>query len=505
MTLRSQQLREVTGKVADVLAVLETSHETEVSTDPALSSLMAELGDAALTGLLRDAAAARAQFETIITTGAGLVAKRSERELGYSGLAAREGHRSPVSLVQSLTGEGRGEAARQVRFGEAIGEADAAISLAGNGGNDQADGDQSTGVTDPDALSPVLVPWFEPITRAVTGGVLTTAGGEALMRGLGEPTAECDADVLREAALELLADAAGANTDELLKRARWVRDRIDPARVTVRAQERYRNRKARLRRNDAGVLTGWLEFDDESANLIEGIIRSGLSPRLGGPRFVDKDKVAAAQALLADPRSYEQLVFDLIMAVLKAGTLADPNVLLGGQQHGLRVVITHDELDKKDADGNLAGTGFVEDTGERVPPATIERMLCDTGVTEITVDGDGDPLNVGREHRLFTAKQRVALAIRDGGCMAVGCPFPASMAEAHHILEWHADHGRTDLADGILLCKFDHLRVHNQHWKIVRDGNRYFMVPPQDIDPDQAPIELHSKAPWRQQRHKKAG
>ena len=515
MPSTTQQIREITDQVVDALRVCESQAaaraDAEANMAHALSSLMAVVDDEALKQIVRNAASARAQFDMIVTVGAGLISKRSEPQLGYAGLAAREGRRSAVDLVQSLTGEGRADAARQVRFGAAMGEADAAARLAEI--SDDGISDDATAKKEADdANAPNAsdepsfgnqTPWFEPITRAVASGGLTAAGGDALMRGLGTPTEACDADVLREAAEELLTDAAGANTDELLKRARWMRDKLDPARVAARAEERYQNRKARIGRNGAGVMTAWLEFDDESRNMIDGIIRSGLSPRLGGPRFVDKAKAARAQGLVDDPRSYEQLVFDLLMAVMKAGTLADPDVLLGGQQHGLRVVITKHELDRKDAEGNLVGAGYVEDAGEAAPAATVERMLCDTGVTEITVDGKGDPLNVGRERRLFTAKQRVALAIRDGGCMEEDCPFPASMTEAHHLNEWHADHGRTDLADGILLCKFHHLRVHNQGWKVVREANQYFMIPPASIDPSRTPILLRPKAPWRQQ--KKAG
>jgi hypothetical protein len=246
-----------------------------------------------------------------------------------------------------------------------------------------------------------------------------------------------------------------------------------------------------------------MQFDDESANLIEGTIRAGLSPRLGGPRFTDKTKAAKAKKLTEDPRSYEQLVFDLLVAVVKAGTLADPTILLGGQQHGLRVVITQDELDKTNETGDHTGTGFVEETGDSVPPEVIGRLVCDTGITEVTVNGNGDPLNVGRQHRLFTPKQRIALAIRDGGCMDPDCPYPPSLCEAHHTHEWDAHHGLTNINDGILLCKFHHLRIHNLGYQIIRRDGHYYLLPPASIDPEQTPVLLESKAPWLQRR--KAG
>ncbi|MEO8907584.1 MAG: HNH endonuclease signature motif containing protein [Microbacteriaceae bacterium] len=165
------------------------------------------------------------------------------------------------------------------------------------------------------------------------------------------------------------------------------------------------------------------------------------------------------------------------------------------------MVITKEELNKRDAEGNLTGIGFMEDTGAAVAPAMLEHLLCDTGTVEITVDGDRTPLDVGREQRRFTAKQGVALAIRDGGCMHQDCDRPPSYTEAHHIDEWVADHGQTNIKLGILLCRFHHMLLHNQHCKIRRKGSAYWLYPPNG-DP-RAPVQLHSQAAWW--RGKQAG
>ncbi|TAM66148.1 MAG: HNH endonuclease [Microbacteriaceae bacterium] len=345
------------------------------------------------------------------------------------------------------------------RLGEAMGQADVATrlidaaeqsptmdepSLAGalevpNGESPDADPGAESAVG-----SAVELPWFEPITRAVSERVVTAQAAEAMIRGLGQPCERCDSEVLRAAAEELLADAAGMNADALAKQARWLRDRLDSVGVTERAERRYAARKWRFSRNADGARTAWVEFDDESAAWMDTIVSAGMRPRRGGPRFVDKAEAEAAQKLQDDPRTNDQLVFDLLMDVLRAGATADPSTGFGSRQPGLRVVITKSELDKHDADSNLTGTGYLEETGEAVPPAMIERLLCDVGTREVTVDQDGNPLDVGREQRLFTAKQRVALAIRDGGCMHPGCDRPPSYTEAHHIDEWAADHGKTD-------------------------------------------------------------
>jgi hypothetical protein len=82
-----------------------------------------------------------------------------------------------------------------------------------------------------------------------------------------------------------------------------------------------------------------------------------------------------------------------------------------------------------------------------------------------------------------------------GGCAAPGCDRPPSWCEAHHIVFWARDGGKTDLDDGILLCRHHHLLFHNNGWEIRRDDlRRYWLVPPGDVDPARKPRELVSKS-----------
>jgi hypothetical protein len=68
------------------------------------------------------------------------------------------------------------------------------------------------------------------------------------------------------------------------------------------------------------------------------------------------------------------------------------------------------------------------------------------------------------------------------------------MSEAHHIDEYKKDHGNTDIADGICLCRFHHLTLHNNGWHITRQGSNYWLIPPARLDPEQTPIRLHTKS-----------
>ena len=95
-----------------------------------------------------------------------------------------------------------------------------------------------------------------------------------------------------------------------------------------------------------------------------------------------------------------------------------------------------------------SGSGAIEGHPDRIPPADIHTGLR-AGYLPIRFDDAGAVLDLGRDERLFTEKQKVALAVRDGGCMDPDCTRPPSWTEAYHIDHWRRDHGRTDLADGI--------------------------------------------------------
>ena len=143
---------------------------------------------------------------------------------------------------------------------------------------------------------------------------------------------------------------------------------------------------------------------------------------------------------------------------------------------------------------NQTVTGTWEPRHEPVSMPTIDRHLCDTGVISVGFDSDGQCVNVGREQRLFTTRQRIGLAVRDGGCRFPECDRPPSYCEAHHINPWKTQHGTTDIADGVLLCRRHHLLIHNNNWNVHRNGADYDLQPPPEIDPTQQPIPLPSKS-----------
>ncbi|MCL1599843.1 MAG: HNH endonuclease, partial [Actinomycetia bacterium] len=98
--------------------------------------------------------------------------------------------------------------------------------------------------------------------------------------------------------------------------------------------------------------------------------------------------------------------------------------------------------------------------GSPVDPETIRRLACDAGVVRIVIDGESQPLDIGRRTRTVPPALRRALELRDGGCTWAGCDAPASWCDAHHIIHWiHG--GVTALINLVLLCRKHHTATHN--------------------------------------------
>ncbi|UNK69784.1 HNH endonuclease signature motif containing protein [Microbacterium sp. H1-D42] len=452
--------------------------------------------------------------------GAGLIATRSTRVAGQDGLAQTRGHRTPAALVQQITGVGYAEAQRHVRLGLAILETDAARgstrddgsdsqrphdhdpgcngtgspgsndaadhddSGAGRPGSDGSDGDKpagdeseagdaGTGAADGGEHSGRRIPWHAPLSTALMQGRISPAQQDAIQRGLGQPIEDSDDThaAWTAAAEQLLADAAERTVEELRIQARAIRDQLDPEGAARRFAERYERRSFRTWIDADGRERGHIEFEDEGAAWMRAIRDAALRPRRGGPRFVGSDEVREARDLAADSRTNDQLFYDLLIDLLHAGALADAKDVFGTRQAGVRLVQV------QGADG-VPTSARTEDYGMPVPFASVQQRMCESGAARVTIDSSGNPLDVGREHRLFTPRQRIALAIRDGGCRWRGCDRPASYCEAHHIDEWHAEGGRTDVARGILLCRHHHMQLHHNSWRITRDGTDDFLLHP---------------------------
>lgn len=274
---------------------------------------------------------------------------------------------------------------------------------------------------------------------------------------------------------------------------------LDPAGAEDRYAARFAQRSYRWTTTPDGQHRAHIVFDDEMGLWARNAMDAALSPRRGGPRFVADDDKAAADALTRDPRSNDQLAYDLFIDIFRAGALADAKDVFGAREAGVRLVALKDavtgETAHRDAFGRLVATAHSEDGVISIAGSALERALCATGHVEVSVDTCGNPLDAGREARLFNKRQRLVLAVRDGGCLWPGCDRPAAYCEAHHSDHW-SEGGRTDCEVGVLLCRWHHLHLHNNGWHITRDESGVFLLHPPAGTGGRA-IPLQSKSPLR--------
>ncbi|PKI89761.1 HNH endonuclease [Actinomycetales bacterium SN12] len=461
-------------EVAELIPTLRDRGDACASLTQALQAVTA-MTDAEVVAVLRESNEALQHAEQLRLIAVGVIAIRSRRDAGHSGAAQKEGHSSAASLVQKITGSSKADASRQVRVGEAM-LGDEADSPGPD--EEQPDAPEESSQESDAPWRPI--DWRAPLRRARRDGRISTTQFDVIERGLGEPPAAegaldqqqyRDADdrireAWAEAAEQLIAEASERTAEELGAAARAIRDLLDPEGAERRFLERHDKRSYREWTDQYGVRRASIAYEDHGAALISTLINSVLRPRRGGPRFVDSEEQAKAKALADDPRTNEQLQYDLIIDLLRAGALAEAKDVFGTRQAGVRLVQVVRE------DGTRAG--YAEDGLGVLPTSAIDQHICDSGIVPVRVDACGNPLDVGREQRLFTPRQRIALALRDGGCRWAGCDRPASYCEAHHIDEWHRDSGRTDIDRGILLCRFHHMELHHGGWRIARAGKGDF-------------------------------
>ncbi len=452
-------------------------------------SRIAALSDADLATAIAWTASLTRDVQAIGALLAAEVARRSRPELGYTGLAQSSGHRTPEAMIQAITKAPYIEAARSVKVGEMMAVADASLDRA-TPGHDAArrpEGGQLP-LGDAGATGDSPLPWSEPVSTAVRDGILSIASADSIMRGLGQPTGQISPDTLHDAAVLLVHEGCVLGSDQLFRRARQVRDALDRAGVADRERQRYEQRFLRIGPEIDGMrrITGLL--DPESAAIVGSAIDAVTSPRRGGPRFVDPAERVRAEAIIADPRTTEQLALDALVQMIRIAAEADPNTVFGKHRPAVRMLVTADDL-RSDA-----GCGRIEGAPDAVSLSTIRRGICDGGIVPVLLDASGQALDVGQDQRLFTSRQRTALAVRDGGCMIPDCDRPPSWTEAHHIIPY-AIGGRTAVRDGILLCRHHHMFAHNNGWQIVRAGDEYWLRPPRTHDPAQTLIRLISKNP----------
>ncbi len=380
------------------------------------------------------------------------IARESRPELGSDGLAKQQGFRNPAVLIAAATGTSTGDAIRLVKVGEATAPR---TTLTGES-------------------APARHPFVAAAHKAGRIGMLAAS---AIITMLDRAALRADRDSLDRAEQILCEQAVGMSIDQLAKVIARAEAHLDPDGLEPKERDARADRSLHIFERD-GMLHFTGKLDPVTGapvkTAIEAIVTADFRAALDDPhRGSDPD---------SDLRSVPQRQADAL-ALLAAHVLGcDHNDLPLG---GATVVV---RMSREDLE-NGTGHALIDGINQPISISAARRLAAGGGIIPCVLDAQGAILDWGREKRLFTRSQRLALVERDGGCAM--CGLPPGMTRAHHIRWWNRDRGPTDLANGVLLCESCHHRIHDNGWDIRVDGvgtsAKVWFIPPSHVDPARTP------------------
>jgi len=202
----------------------------------------------------------------------------------------------------------------------------------------------------------------------------------------------------------------------------------------------------------AGVFEYRLALDVEG----KAVLEAALGP-LSAPAPVDGER---------DLRTSDQRRGDALVELVRRAVAAGESVPSSTKAQ-ICVTIDWESLASAVRGGGTTLGG--SDTGTLLGPETVRRLACNASIP-LVLGTDGEIVDQGRQHRLFTPAQIRRLWLRDGGCTYPGCSMPPHWSDAHHLVHW-ADFGPTDLGNAALLCQRHHTIVHTRRLagQVVQD------------------------------------
>lgn len=425
----------------DLIARLDATPGLRLESDESVTSLLAALGDA------------RRAVDSI---GAELAAELSLRsEVPESSLARRLGERTPALAVARLTGIDPAEAHDWCAAGLATA---ARVSMSGE----------------------LLPPRHEATANSLAQAVITPRAARTIVDALDAVAARASLDDVADVERVLLDYAPGLTARELAKLCRQVIDRFDPDGAEPREDELRARAGVTLMNRRDGLITMMATMHPEAAGFIITAMDARTAPKRA-LTFVDAAAVdpAAVDPTTTDDRPLAQKRLDALMSIARE-SLAHDHGQLAGTSVTMSVIMTLESL--------LTGLGVahIEGIDEPISASTARRLASDAMIIPIVLGGDSQPLDVGIGRRLFTEAQRRALAVRDGGCIWNGCTAPPGWCEVAHVTGW-ALGGKTDLANGALMCAFHHRRFDNDAWELEGREGVFWLIPPAWVDASRTP------------------
>lgn len=296
------------------------------------------------------------------------------------------------------------------------------------------------------------------VATALRTGEVTPAQARVIADGVADLPERLGPELRTSAEKTLVGYAAHHRPAELRRLARRILDVVAPEVAEaedgrhLEAEERQARERASLRFQPLG----------RGRTRLVGVLPTSVTDRLRtyldaftSPRHIEGSAPSEAERIpLYRKRAH---AFAALLENL------DPEHL---PQHGgdaTTVVVTLG-LDQLRAELASAAVATSDGEGEgdlAISAAQARRLACTARIIPAVLGTAGEVLDLGRASRLYRPAQRRALRLRDRVCRAEGCTIPSTWCEAHHLVPW-SQGGRTDLADGVMLCSYHHHRIHDR-------------------------------------------
>lgn len=434
---------------------------------------------------LEEASAVKRHADASVSALAAHVRRLSERVPGGDeGMARKAGFSSATQLVATVTGSTEQEAKKLADAGEVL-----ALDGASGSAPERQDGH----------LAPVTGPQLPVLAAALRAGEISADAAAMISRMAHRVHGRVPVDKLAAAEKRLVERAARLSSTRLARYVKYVEATLDPEKLELDERAREDARYLRMVDEADGMVRIDGRLDPLTAApvkaVLDGIVKAAFRAKR---ERKDRGGVGAGPV---DVRSAGQIRADGLAAIARHISGCDEGKVPGATT---RIVVRMDydqlqaeveaagfSLDDVPGDEGGASTGrghgvaTIEGVDQPVTAGALRRFAADAGIIPAVLGGSSEVLDLGREDRLFSPAQRIALTERDGGCAS--CGAPPSWTEAHHIRWWDKDSGPTDLDNGLLLCVACHKQIHRDNWGVRIIDHEVWFVPPPSIDPERRP------------------
>lgn len=301
------------------------------------------------------------------------------------------------------------------------------------------------------------------VEAALAAGALSVAKARVIVAALDELDADADVpgDIVESAEQQLVSNAGEFTVKQLRRLAKKVLEVVAPHIGEAREAKALAAEEARALRSST------LSFH-RSPDGLDGVteirarVPSAVADRLGVylDAFTAPRHLAMSDSPLGEYVPFKERRAHAFCSLLER---LDPAQMPmhGGTATSVFVTINYEDL-KKDLAVGLVDAGLEGES--TITAANVRRLACSANLIPVVLGTDSDILDLGRTARLFSTAQRKAMALRDKRCRTEGCSIPAAWCEAHHFRQPWSRGGKTDLADGKLLCGFHHHRAHDDRY-----------------------------------------